>query len=89
MCLSQGVVSPQSLADGKEAEEKAPIMAVPQDASQATTRGEAVNDFVRSPQVLRWRTLPAFSRHRSLAPGRAFSPLSGAEWRNALQHATT
>ena len=30
-------------------------MATPQDASQATTRGEAVNDFVRSPQVLHGR----------------------------------
>ncbi len=41
----------QGTAKGGEAEEKAPIMATPQDASQATTRGEAVNDFVRSPQV--------------------------------------
>ncbi len=42
----------QGASKGGDAEEKAPIMAIPQDASQATTRGEAVNDFVRSPQVI-------------------------------------
>ena len=47
-------VAAQSIADEGEAEEKPPIMVTPQDASQATTRSEAVNDFVRSPQVLVW-----------------------------------
>ena len=41
----------QGLVEDGDPEGKAPIIVTPQDASQATTRGEAVNDFVRSPQV--------------------------------------
>ena len=53
-------------------------MATPQDASQATTRGEAVNDFVRSPQVHRWHEITAFEQFKAASSSR----VSTCSWRS-------